>query len=516
MAETHAPHAVIIGSGLGGLATAARLAAKGYEVTVLEKLDAPGGRAYTYDIDGYTFDAGPTIITAPHIFDELWEACGGRREDDVVFKPCDPFYEIHFDDGSVFRYSADRDKMRAEIAKFAPGEVDSYDRFMEESGRIFDVAFVELVDKPFHSLTFTARAVVDLIRLGGYRSVFGKVADYFNDPKLQTVFSFHPLLIGGNPFSTTAYYCLIAHLESKYGVHYAVGGTGALVKGIVSLIERQGGTVRYNSGVKRILSEKRTVTGVELESGEVIPADLVVSNVDPATTYGRFLPDIKRRRWTDKKIESGKYSMSLFVWYFGTDRPFHDVPHHSMILGPRYKGLLDDIFHNHTQTQDFSMYLHRPTASDPSLAPDGCDSFYVLSPVPNLSSGVDWTSFGERYRQMVQDRLEETLLPGLGDALAASHFITPLDFQDRLSSFRGAAFALEPKLLQSAWFRPHNRSEEVRGLYLVGAGTHPGAGLPGVVSSAKLVADLIPDIQTEKRTATPAPQAEKETVDLTA
>ncbi len=486
-------NAVVIGSGVGGLAAAARLAARGYRVTVLEKLDAPGGRAYVYRQGGFTFDAGPTIITAPHIFEELWKSCGGVLSDDVELHPCDPFYKIRFDDGAVFSYSADPEKMRAEIARFSPGDVEGYDRFMKASGEIFDVAFTELVDKPFHSLLFTLQAAGDLIRLQGYRSVFGKVSDYFKHPQLQVAFSFHPLLIGGNPFTTTAYYCLIAHLESKFGVHYAVGGTGALVRGMVSLIERNGGTVRCNAGVSRILTEGGRVSGVELENGERIQADIIVSNADPATTYGKLLGHQKRKRWTDAKIRRGKYSMSLFVWYFGTNRKFETVGHHTMVLGPRYKGLLDDIFHKYRQTEDFSLYLHRPTASDPSLAPDGCDAFYVLSPVPNLASGVDWTAFAEPYRQAVQARLEETLMPGLGEAVITSHHISPIDFQERLSSYRGAAFALEPNLLQSAWFRPHNKSEEVEGLYLAGAGTHPGAGLPGVVSSAKIVADLAPN-----------------------
>ncbi|MEM9617868.1 MAG: phytoene desaturase [Pseudomonadota bacterium] len=486
-------HAVVIGSGVGGLATAARLAAKGYRVTVLEKLDAPGGRAYVYRQDGFTFDAGPTIITAPYIFDSLWEDCGGKFSDDVTLRPCDPFYQIRFDDGSVFNYCADREKMRAEVTRFESKDLAGYDRFMADSERIYKVAFEELADKPFHSLAFTMRTMVDLVRLGGYRTVFGKVSDYFNDERLRTVFSFHPLLIGGNPFTTTAYYCLIAHLESKYGVHHALGGTGALVRGMVGLIERKGGVIRCNAEVGSIETSNRRVTGVTLANGEAITADIVVSNSDPAWTYGKLLKDYPRKRWTDQKLERSKYSMSLFVWYFGTNRRFEEVGHHTMVLGPRYRGLLEDIFINYAQTDDFSMYLHRPTANDPSLAPDGCDAFYVLSPVPNLRSGVDWNGVAETYRQKVQERLEETVLPGLGDAIVTSHHISPIDFKERLSSYEGAAFAMEPKLFQSAWFRPHNKSEEVAGLYLVGAGTHPGAGLPGVVSSAKIVADLVPE-----------------------
>ncbi|MEO1252788.1 MAG: phytoene desaturase [Pseudomonadota bacterium] len=494
MANNSAPHAVVIGSGFGGLASAARAAAKGYRVTVLEKLDAPGGRAYVYNKDGYTFDAGPTIITAPFVFEDLWRTCGREFKNDIDLRPCDPFYRIRFDDGAVFEYSADRDAMRAQIAKFNPDDLDNFDRFMEGSGEIYDVAFAELADKPFHSLLFTARTLFDLVKLGGYRTVYDKVSDYFQDPRLRIVFSFHPLLIGGNPFATTAYYCLISHLETKFGVHYAVGGTGALVRGIVNLIEQQGGSVRVNAGVKRILTSGDRVSGVELENGETIAADIVISNADPAITYGSLLGHKKRRRWTDGKIRNSKYSMSLFVWYFGTSRRFEDVGHHTIVLGPRYKGLLDDIFKNYSLADDFSLYLHRPTANDPSLAPEGCDAFYVLSPVPNLASGVDWSEHAEAYRQKIQQRLEETMMPGLSEAITVSHYLSPIDFKERLSSYLGAGFALEPNLFQSAWFRPHNRSEEVKGLYLTGAGTHPGAGLPGVLSSAKIVGDMLEDV----------------------
>ncbi len=490
-AEGAAPHAIVIGAGLGGLAAGARLAAHGYKVTVVEKLDGPGGRAYVFKQDGFTFDAGPTIVTAPYIFEELWEACGARLSDDVDIRPCDPFYKIRFDDGSVFNYSGDREKMRQEVARFNSEDVAGFERFMEKSAQIYKVAFEELADKPFHSLLFTARTLIELVRLGGYWPVYTTVSRFFSDPRLRIVFSFHPLLIGGNPFTTTSYYCLIAHLESRFGVHYAVGGTGALVTGIVGLIEKQGGTIRYNCQINRIETRGRQAVGVSLTTGEFIPADLIISNGDPSTTYGSLLSGHKRRRWTDAKIARSKHSMSLFVWYFGTKRKYDDVYHHTMVLGPRYKGLLDDIFRRHELSKDFSLYLHRPTASDPSLAPEGCDAFYVLSPVPHLESGTNWETEGEKYRAAIQKRLEETLMPGLGGEIVTSRLITPQDFQDRLLSYRGAAFAMEPKLLQSAWFRPHNRSEELDNLYLVGAGTHPGAGMPGVLTSAKLVADLI-------------------------
>lgn len=485
--------AIVIGSGFGGLAAAARLGARGYRVTVLEKLDAPGGRAYVYRQDGFTFDAGPTIITAPYLFADLWKFCGRNISDDVTLKAIDPFYEVRFDDGDVFRYTSDLESMREQIARIEPRDVEGFNRFLGVSKKIFEVAFKGQAEQPFHDIGTLLRAAPDLVRLGGYRSVFHEVSRYFHSDKLRVLFSFHPLLIGGNPFTTTAYYCLIAHLERTYGVHYAEGGMGALMRGIVKLVETHGGEVRCNAEVAEILVENGAAVGVRLVSGEEIRSDIVVSNSDAAWTYGTLLAKHPRRRWTDSKLARSSYSMSLFVWYFGTSRRWDNVYHHTMVLGPRYRELLDDIFKRKVLAKDFSLYLHRPTASDPSLAPPGCDSFYVLAPVPHLQSGTDWREQAEPYRAAVQRRLEETMMPGLGDSIVTSHMLTPLDFRDRLSSVNGAAFAMEPKLFQSAWFRPHNKSEEVRGLYLVGAGTHPGAGLPGVVSSANILDRIVPD-----------------------
>jgi phytoene desaturase len=319
------------------------------------------------------------------------------------------------------------------------------------------------------------------------------VAKYIKHPKLRMVFSFHPLLVGGNPFSTTAVYTLIAQLERRHGVHFAMGGTGSVVKGLVSLIESQGGTMHYNSPVAQILAEGRRATGVRLESGEEVAGDVVVSNADSASTYLNLVPEKLRRRWTNRRLKRARYTMSLFVWYFGTDRQYPDVPHHMMLLGARYRGLLDDIFKHHTLADDFSLYLHRPTATDPSLAPAGCDAFYVLSPVPHMDSGIDWQVTGERYRASIAAAMSETILPNLEDHVVTSRMLTPEDFRDRLSSEKGAAFGLQPILTQTAWFRPNNRSEELDGLYLVGAGTHPGAGMPGVISSAKVLDEVVPD-----------------------
>lgn len=493
MADTDArPHAVVIGAGFGGLAAAIRLGARGWRVTVVEKLDAPGGRAYVYRQDGYTFDAGPTIITAPYLLEELWTLCGRRMADDLDLRAMNPFYQIRFDDGTVMNCSADLDATRAEIARIAPEDLPGFERFIAVSERIFDIAFARLADQPFHQLSTLLAAVPDMMKLGGWRTVFGKVSDYFRNDKLRIAFSFHPLLIGGNPLTTTAYYCLIAHLERLHGVHYAMGGMGAVVQGLVGLIDQQGGRFRYNAEVEQITVKQGRATGIRLRGGEHIAADIVISNADVGWTYSKLLSEHPRKRWTDAKVSRARYSMSLFVWYFGTNRRFDDVYHHTMVLGPRYRELLTDIFKRKRLAKDFSLYLHRPTATDPSLAPPGCDSFYVLSPVPHLGSGTDWSTQAEPYRAAIQKRLEETMLPGLGDSIVTSRMLTPQDFRDRLLSVNGAAFSLEPQLFQSAWFRPHNVSEEVAGLFMVGAGTHPGAGVPGVVSSAKILDQVVP------------------------
>ncbi|MBK1661303.1 phytoene desaturase [Paracraurococcus ruber] len=486
------PHAVVIGSGFGGLAAAIRLGARGWRVTVLEKLDAPGGRAYVFKQDGFTFDAGPTIITAPYLLEELWQVAGRRLADDIDLRPVDPFYKIRFDDGTTLACHADLGAMRAEIARISPEDAQGFDRFIRDSEKIYDVAFTKLVDQPFHKLGTLLREVPDLVRLQGYRTVFGKVSDYFRHPKLRIAFSFHPLLIGGNPMTTTAYYCLVGHLERTHGVHYAMGGMGALVDGMVGLIRRLGGTLVTGAEVTRIEVTNGRAAGVTLASGETIAADIVVSNADVGWTYSKLLGHHRRRRWTDAKVARANYSMGLFVWYFGTNRRYDSVYHHTMVLGPRYEELLRDIFTRKRLAEDFSLYLHRPSMTDPSLAPAGCDSFYVLAPVPHLGSGTDWTAMAEPYRARIQQRLEETVLPELGRHIVTSRTLTPLDFRDRLLSLNGAAFSLEPQLFQSAWFRPHNVSEEVAGLYLVGAGTHPGAGVPGVISSAKILDQVVP------------------------
>jgi phytoene desaturase len=487
------PKAIVIGSGFGGLAAAIRLSCKGYDVQVLEKLDAPGGRAYVHRQDGFTFDGGPTIITAPQLLEELWTLCGKQMSDDITLKPMEPFYRIRFDDGSWFDYSGDEATMRREVERFCPADLPGFDRFIAAADQACKLGFEDLGGMPFNSFSDLLAALPSMVKMMAWESLYTLVSRHISDPKLRIVFSFHPLLIGGNPFAVTRVYSLINTLERRWGVHWAMGGTGALVKGLVNLLSERGVTVRCNAPVTRINIEQGRARGVTLENGERLDADIVVSNGDPAWTY-RYLVDAQHRRhWTDRKIARGKYSMSLFVWYFGTNRRYHDVPHHMIMLGPRYRELLDDIFKHHHLADDYSLYLHRPSASDPSVAPADCDAFYVLAPVPHLGSGTDWSRDTERFRQSIQRHLENTVMPGLGEHVITSKLMTPQDFQDRLWSYQGAAFGLEPILLQSAWFRPHNRSEDVEGLYMVGAGTHPGAGVPGVLMSAKAMSTVVPD-----------------------
>jgi len=487
------PSAIVIGSGFGGLAAAVRLGARGYRVTVLEKLDAPGGRAYVFRQDGFTFDGGPTIITAPFLFEELWSLCGKRMSDHVSLEPVDPFYRLRFDDGAVFSYSGDPDAMRAEVERFSPADVAGYERFMKLSEDLCDKAFGELGDAPFSTFGDMVKVAPDLVRLQGQRSVYGIVSKYIKDPRLRVVFSFHPLLIGGNPFSASAVYGLIPYLERRWGVHFARGGTGALVNGLVSLVEGQGGMVVYDADVEEILVREGAATGVRLTTGETLDADIVVSNADASTTYHDLLPESVSRKWSKRKVEKARHSMGLFVWYFGTKRQFENVGHHTIVLGPRYEELLKDIFTRKHLADDFSLYLHRPTIADPSLAPEGNDAFYVLSPTPNLTGDIDWDVEAEPYRQRIEKRLSDTLLPGLKEEIITSRVMTPLDFKTRLRAYQGSGFSLEPILTQSAWFRPHNQAENIENLFLVGAGTHPGAGVPGVLSSARILDKVAPD-----------------------
>jgi phytoene desaturase len=502
------PHAVVIGAGFGGLAAAVRLGARGYRVTVIDKLDAPGGRGYVRKRQGFVFDSGPTVITAPFLFEDLWKLAGRTMADDIDLRPVTPFYRIRFSDGRTFDYTGNADAMAAEVRKLSPRDVAGYEQFVTMSEKIFKVGFEKLAHVPFGSWTSMAKIAPDMVALESYRTVYGLVSKFVEDDALRQVLSFHPLLVGGNPYSTTSIYTLIAFLERKWGVHFPMGGTGALVNGLVKLIEHQGGTVRLGTAVRRITvaptnAKKQGVlasrprqnraTGVLLESGEHVAADVVVSNADSAWTYRHLVPEDARPSWTNRKIERLRYSMGLFVWYFGTKKVYSDVPITRFCSGLATRACSTTSSRRRCSPTDMSLYLHGPRPPIRRLAPEGCDTFYVLSPVPHLESGTDWSKEAEPYRARIQKVLEKTVLPNLGENIVVSEHIDPQYFQDELLSFRGAAFGVEPVLTQSAYFRPHNQSEDIDNLFLVGAGTHPGAGLPGVLSSARVLDTIVPD-----------------------
>ena len=483
---------VVIGSGFGGLAAAARLAAGGHDVELFEKRDKLGGRAYTYEINGFKFDGGPTVVTAPWLFDEIWTLAGKKREDYFTLKPVDPFYRIFDHTGRQFNYNNDHDFILNQIRQWNPADADGYDRFMATTREIFTTG-MNLIDKPFLHVSDMLKVAPDLIRLGSYRSVYNYVSQFIDDEFLRRCFSFHPLLIGGNPFDAASLYVLIHYLEREWGIHYALGGTGSIVNAFGALLGELGVKVHTDVEVREILVENKRVRGVRLGDGTRVAADAVVSNADVAWTYLNLLPPETRTVNTDRRIKRYKYSMSLFVIYFGTKKRYNDtrLAHHNIILSERYKGLLSDIFNAEILPPDFSLYLHMPTLTDPSMAPEGHEAFYVLSPVPHMGSGIDWTKQAKPYRDSIMQFLEENYLPDLQANIVAEHYIDPLHFQDTLNSYLGSAFSVQPTLLQSAWFRPHNRSEDFDDLYFVGAGTHPGAGLPGVLASAKIVEGLI-------------------------
>lgn len=483
---------IVVGSGFGGLAVAIRLAVKGHSVTILEKRDRPGGRASVFQQQGFTFDAGPTIITAPYLLADLFTLAGRRIEDFVTLFPIDPFYRIRFDDGSVFTYSGDAERMRAEVARFSPDDVAGYEAFMVRSREIFEKGYLELGHVPFLTPWSMVRTLPTLVRLECYRSVLGLVRKHIRSDKLRQVFSFHPLLVGGDPQHAPAIYALICHLERTWGVHFAVGGMGAVVDGLVRVLAELGVELRLSTPVEEIMVEDGNAHGVRIGGGVQIDADLIVCNGDVSWSYQHLVQPRHRPRNSDRKLRQYRYSMSLFLIYFGTDRTYDELSHHTIVLGPRYEGLLDDIFRHHRLAPDMSLYLHAPTRSDPTLAPPGCEAFYVLSPVPNLSAAIDWKTTREAYRDAIYDRLENTCLPGLRQHIVTERLFTPDDFESELSSHLGAAFSFEPTLTQSAYFRGHNACPDIANLYFVGAGTHPGAGLPGVLSSARVTDSLIP------------------------
>jgi phytoene desaturase len=483
---------VVIGSGFGGLSAAIRLQAQGHQVTLLEKRDKPGGRAYVYEQDGFRFDAGPTILTSTWLIDELFQICGKKTADYVQLVLLNPFYNIRFADGSVFHYNNNQDYLIEQIRQFNPADVEGYYRFYQASTTVFEKG-LPLMTKPFSSFTDMLQVAPDMFQLQSFKSVAGFVNQYIKDERLRQVFSFHPLLIGGNPFQSTSIYTMIHKLEQEFGIWFAMGGTGALVNGLTKLFQDIGGQISLNTEVAEIVIDEQTrkATGVKTKKGDFLPADAVVSNGDVAFTYLNLISSRFRRKYSDRTVKSWQYSMSLFVFYFGTNRRYDDMAHHEILMGKRYKGWIEDIFERQHLPDDFSLYLHRPTATDPSLAPPGCDCWYVLSPVPHLGGKTDWKTMAKPYRDAIVKYLSERYLPNLSQHIVTEHYIDPLHFRDTLNSYLGSAFSVEPILFQSAWFRPHNQSEDIPNLYFVGAGTHPGAGIPGVMSSGKIVAQMI-------------------------
>lgn len=484
---TRRPAALVIGAGFGGIAAALRLRAKGYRVEIVDRAQRLGGRAQVFERGGYRHDAGPTVITAPFLFDELFQLFGKKREDYVDFVALDPWYRFHFNDGTIFDYGGSLESTLEEIKKVNAADADGYRELVKKSRDIFDVGFTRLADQPFDSVGTMLKQIPHLVRLRADRSVWQLVCRYIKDERLRQAFSMQPLLVGGNPFQTTSIYNLIHFLEREWGIHFAMGGTGALVDALEKLMREQDIGIRLNTTVKRILTERGQATGAVLEDGSLIQADLVVSNVDPAHLYRSMLDPREQNLSVRLKQKAANFSMGLFVLFFGTQRKYDDVAHHTIWLGQRYQGLLHDIFERKVLADDFSLYLHRPTATDASFAPPGCDSFYVLAPVPNLQGAINWAAEGPALQRRIVEALDRSLLPGLRDSMVEDFYMTPEDFAQDYLSVNGAGFSVSPLLRQSAWFRFHNRAEGLSNLFLVGAGTHPGAGLPGVLSSAKVL-----------------------------
>ncbi len=487
-----APKAAVIGAGFGGIALAIRLQQAGFQTTLFEKRDKPGGRAYVYEDSGYRFDAGPTVITDPTALEELFTLCGRSMQDYVTLLPVSPLYRLHWQDGSQFDYHQEQDQLEREIARFNPADVAGYRDLYRYAKAAFDEGYVKLGAVPFLHFRTMMQAGPQLARMQSWRSVYNLVSRYLQDERLRQAFSFHSLLVGGSPFATSSIYTLIHALEREWGVYFPAGGTGALVNGLIRLFEDIGGTVRLNSPIERLASEQDRITGVQCAGQSLEHFDMVASNADIVHTYKQLLGHTKRGSKEATRLQKRRFSMSLFVIYFGLSNTYPDIAHHTVLFGPRYKALVRDIFKGSELAEDFSLYLHNPCVTDPSMAPAGKSAFYVLSPVPHMGNApIDWGSQGPRYRDRILHYLEQHHLPDLSQHLETCRIFTPADFASELNAHQGSAFSLEPVLWQSAWFRGHNRDDIIPNLYLVGAGTHPGAGVPGVLASAKATASLM-------------------------
>ena len=484
---------IVIGGGFGGIAVALRLRALGHQVTLLEKLSSLGGRAQVFKKNGFKHDAGPTVITAPFLFDELFELFGEKRKDYVEFVALDPWYRFHFHNGQTFDYSKTIEKTKMEMKKFSIQDADNYEKLLKASKSIFDVGFTKLADKPFNSFLFMLKQIPSLLKLKSYLTVSQLVNKYIKNSNLRAAFSIHPLLVGGNPFSTTSIYALIHYLERNWGVFFSMGGTGKLVKELTNLLKRAGVEIRYEIDIKNAYEKNGRIEKLESMNGEIFLADNFVFNGDPPTFYKEILKSNsffkKRKKFLPEKFTT--YSMGMFVLFFGTTKQYPNIAHHSIWLGKRFKSLLKDIFDNKILSEDFSLYIHRPTATDKSFAPKGCDSFYVLCPVPNLQGNIDWKTEGSKLQSRIINALELTILPELKKNICDDFFMTPIDFKNNYRSTYGAGFSIAPNFSQSAWFRYHNKDPHIDNLFFAAAGAHPGAGVPGVLSSAKVVESLI-------------------------
>lgn len=484
--------ALVMGSGFGGLASAARLLNKGYDVTLIEARDQLGGRASVFEKEGYTFDAGPTVITAPYLINELFELLGENPKDYFELIPIDPFYRIVFHDKSYFDYVGEEERIIENIKKLSPQDVDGYRKLAAHTEKIFDIGYTQLADHPFDKVGSMLRILPDMIKLKNYKSVYSLVSTYIKDERLRQAFSFEPLLVGGNPTKITSIYLLIHWLERKWGVHFVKGGTNKLVQAFEKLLLKKGARIIKNQPVTRIDVKNNSVCGIITADETYYPCDILVSNGDPVRVYRDMIKNSDRSKHANWKLNLKTHSMSLFVAYFGAHKQYPDIKHHTILLGPRYQGLLDDIFTKKVLPQDFSLYLHAPTRTDSSMAPAGKECFYVLAPVPNNLSQINWAHEQNRYKDSIYNWLDKNYLPGLIQNLDVDFHITPQYFEKDLRSEHGAAFGIEPTMKQSAYFRFHNRSEDIKGLFFVGANTHPGAGVPGVLSSAKVIEKVVP------------------------
>ena len=482
---------IVIGSGFGGIAAALRLKSKNHNVTLIEKQSDLGGRARVFKKNGFTFDAGPTVITAPYLIEELFQLFNKKPEDYIKLTPLKVWYRFIYEDGDQFDYSGDEQEMKKQIKEIDEDDVRGYEELVKFTKKIFDKGFTELADVPFDKPLVMMKQLPSLLKLKSYKSVYSLVSNYIKNEKLRRMLSMHPLLVGGNPFTTTSIYGLILYLEKKWGIHYSMGGTGNIIKGLEKLMTEEGIEIIKGQEVTSIISKNNKIEGIKLDNQKEINADNVICNADPPAVYGKLLNQTKNNflfEWKQKRME---YSMGLFVYYFGTKKTYPNVEHHTIKFGDKYREHLNDIFDKKKLNNDISYYLHRPSATDKSMAPEGNDCFYVLVPVPNNQSKIDWKIEGDKMKDLVIDKMEKALLPNLRENIIEDFYLTPDYFEKELNTKFGSGFSIQPKFTQSAYFRFHNKSEVCDGLYFVGAGTHPGAGIPGVLSSAKVLDKII-------------------------